>query len=53
MSATASEPQLGAPAATTAMITWVGYFGLLTARAAGYAAHAVVTGETFGRRFFR
>lgn len=31
------------------MIHWGGYFGLLTAAAAGYTALAEVTNDTFGR----
>jgi len=40
---------IGNAGAHTTMIHWGGYFGLLTAAAAGYTACAVVTNETFGR----
>ena len=40
---------IGNAGAHTNLIHWGGYFGLLTAAVAGYAACAVVTNETFGR----
>jgi hypothetical protein len=40
---------IGYAGAHTTVIHWGGYFGLLTAAVAGYAACAIVTNETFGR----